>query len=145
MTNADIKSFATELHQVLSDIADKKLEGKAILEAAKAAGINTKALAKVAKEMLKDSDKLRQQYEDEEQLDLFRAETGLFKMKGLDDTEKASAAFRMAGDRRLQKSASELDALIGSDLAKSHKEGMAAVRRMQARTHAKHSEPESTE
>lgn len=143
MTNADIKKFATALHQVLSDIEDKKLEAKSILEAAKEQGLNTKALAKVAKEMLKDSDKLRRQYADEEQLDLFRAEAGLFKMKGLDDTEKASAAFRMAGDRRLQKSASELDALIGTDLAKTHKDGIAAVRRMQARTHAKHSDSET--
>ena len=77
MTNTtDIKRFASELHQVLSDIEDKKLEAKAILEAAKEQGINTKALQKVAKEMLKDSDKLRQQFDDEDQLDLFRAESG---------------------------------------------------------------------
>ncbi len=91
MTNADIKSFAAELHQVLSDISDKRLEGKAILEAAKAAGINTKALAKVAKEMLKDSDKLRQQYEDEAQLELFRDQTGLLRMKGLNEFAKVDA------------------------------------------------------
>lgn len=137
MTNANLKQFATELHQILSDIEDKKLEAKAILEAAKDQGINTKALAKVAKEMLKDSDRLRKQFEDEEQLDLFRAETGLFRMKGLDTTEKASAAFRMKGDRDLQESALALDAIAGTSIAKTHKDGMAAVRKMQARDAAK--------
>lgn len=137
MTNTNIKTFATELAQVLSDIEDKKIEATAILDAAKEQGLNTKALAKVAKEMLKDSDKLRKQYEDEEQLDLFRAESGLFRMKGLDTTEKANAAFAMAGDRRLAQSAAALDAVAGTDLANTHKMGMAAVRRMQARDAAK--------
>lgn len=137
MTNTNIKTFATELAQVLSDIDDKKLEGKAILEAAKEAGINTRALSKVAKEMITDSDKLRKQFEFDEQLDLFRAESGLFRMKGLDTTEKASAAFRMKGDRDLQKSAQALDAVAGTSIAKTHKQGMAAVRAMQARDAAK--------
>lgn len=92
MNNAtDIKRFATGLSQILSDIEDKKLEAKSILEAAKDQGINTKALAKVAKEMLKDSEKLRQQYEDENQLDLFRQQSGLLRMKGLDEMERADA------------------------------------------------------
>lgn len=90
MTNTtDIKRFASELHQVLSDIEDKKLEARAILEAAKEQGINTKALSKVAKEMLQDSDKLRQKIEDEQQLDLFREKSGLLKMKGLAALEPA--------------------------------------------------------
>ena len=91
MTNTtDIKRFASELHQVLSDIEDKKLEAKAILEAAKEQGINTKALSKVAKEMLQDREKLQAKFEDEAQLSLFREESGLLKMKGLADPELVS-------------------------------------------------------
>lgn len=88
MTNANIKTFATALHEVLSVIEDKRLDAKAILETAKEQGINTKALSKLAKEMLKDGDKLRKQYEDEEQLSLFRDEVGIHRMKGLSEFEK---------------------------------------------------------
>ena len=88
MTNTNIKTYATELAQVLSDIDDKKLEGKAILEAAKEAGINTRALSKLAKEMNTESDKLRKKYEDEEQLVLFRDEVGIRNIKGLDGHER---------------------------------------------------------
>ena len=137
MTNTNIKTYATELAQILSDIEDRRVEAKSILEAAKEAGINTRALSKLAKEMNTDSDKLRKKYDDEEQLDMFRAEAGLFRMKGLDTTEKASAAFRMVGDRKLQESAQALDAVAGTSIAKTHKQGMAAVRAMQARDAAK--------
>ena len=137
MTNTNIKTYATELAQILSDIEDRRVEAKSILDAAKEAGINTRALSKLAKEMITDSDKLRKQFEFDEQLDLFRAESGLFRMKGLDTTEKASAAFRMKGDRDLQESAQALDALAGTSIAKTHKQGMAAVRAMQARDAAK--------
>ena len=137
MTNTNIKTYATELAQILSDIEDRRVEAKSILEAAKDAGINTRALSKLAKEMNTDSDKLRKKYDDEEQLDMFRAETGLFRMKGLDTTEKASAAFRMVGDRGLQEAAKALDAVAGTSIAKTHKQGMAAVRAMQARDAAK--------
>ena len=90
MSNAaDIKKFAEALSQVFSDIEDRKIEAKSILDAAKEQGINTKALQKVAKEMLKDSDKLRQKIEDEAQLDLFREKSGLLKMKGLAAMEPA--------------------------------------------------------
>lgn len=86
MSNSkDVKKFAEQLTAILVAIEDKKVEAKALLEAAKEQGINTKALTKVAKEMLKDSDKLRKQFEDEEQLDLFRARAGLFRIKGLDE------------------------------------------------------------
>lgn len=91
MSNADIKKFATELAQVLSDIEDKKIAGRAILEAAKEQGINTKALNKVAKEMLKDSEKLRKQYDAESQLDLFRSAVGIYRMKGLDGDLREAA------------------------------------------------------
>lgn len=137
MTNTNIKTYATELAQILSDIEDRRVEAKSILEAAKEAGINTRALSKLAKEMNTDSDKLRKQFEFDEQLDLFRAESGLFRMKGLDTTEKASAAFRMVGERKLQASAQALDAVAGTSIAKTHKDGMAAVRAMQARDAAK--------
>lgn len=91
MTNADIKSFAKELAQILSDIDDKRLEAKSLLEAAKDAGVNTKALAKLAKEMNTDSDKLAQQYEVEEQLSLFRDEVGIRRLKGLHEFAKVDA------------------------------------------------------
>ena len=138
MSNATTKAkFASALAEVLVAIEDKKLEAKSILEAAKDQGVDPKALAKVAKEMITDSDKLRKKFEFDEQLDLFRAESGLFRMKGLDTTEKASAAFRMKGDRDLQESALALDAIAGTSIAKTHKDGMAAVRKMQARDAAK--------
>ena len=89
MTNTNIKTFATELAQILSDIEDKRVEAKAILDAAKEAGINTRALSKLAKEMNTESDKLRKKYEDEDQLDMFRSAVGIRRMKGLEAREAA--------------------------------------------------------
>ena len=89
MTNSDIKTFAKDLAQVLSDIEDKRVEAKSILEAAKEAGINTRALSKLAKEMNTDSDKLRKKYEDEDQLEMFRDQVGIHRMKGLEARETA--------------------------------------------------------
>ena len=88
MSNSNIKTFAKEMAQILSDIDDKKVELKGILDAAKEAGVNTKALAKLAKEMNTESDKLAQQYEVEDQLVLFRDEVGIRKIKGLDSHER---------------------------------------------------------
>lgn len=87
MTNTNIKTFATELAQILSDIEDKRVEAKAILDAAKEAGINTRALSKLAKEMNTESDKLRKKYDDEEQLELFREQVGILRLKGLEERE----------------------------------------------------------
>lgn len=87
MTNTNIKTFTTELAQILSDIEDKRVEAKSILEAAKDAGINTRALSKLAKEMNTNSDKLRKKYEDEDQLSLFRDQVSIHRLKGLDTRE----------------------------------------------------------
>lgn len=84
MTNASIKTYADQLSDILMKIEDMKVEASAIVEAAKEAGIDTKALKKVAKELVMQSDKLARRYADEEQLDMFRAQVGIFKRKGLD-------------------------------------------------------------
>jgi uncharacterized protein (UPF0335 family) len=83
MTNASIKQYADELSDILMKIEDLKVEATSIIEAAKEAGINTKALRKVAKEMTMQSDKLHQRFEDEAQIDLFRDQVGLRQRKGL--------------------------------------------------------------
>lgn len=83
MTNTNIRQYADELSDVLMKIEDAKVEASAIIEAAKEAGINTKALRRVAKEMTMQSDKLHQRFEDELQIDLFRDQVGLRQRKGL--------------------------------------------------------------
>jgi hypothetical protein len=85
MTNANIKQFAEELSDVFIKAEDLKVEA-----AAKEAGVNVKALRKVAKELTMQADKLAARYADEEQLDMFRAQVGIFKRKGL-DRERAAA------------------------------------------------------
>lgn len=84
MTNANIKPFAEELSDLLMKAADLKIEMDAVVNAAKEAGICPKSLRKVAKEMITEPEKLRQKYADEEQLDMFRAQVGIFKRKGLE-------------------------------------------------------------
>lgn len=87
MTNsAEEKRYTKELPEILLKIEDLKLEAKAKLEAAKAAGINTKAMTKVAKEFLMDSSKLADKYADEEQLDMFRVSVGIRQRKGIEET-----------------------------------------------------------
>lgn len=87
--NANIKEFARQLSDIYEAIEDKKIEAKALIETAKEAGINTKALTKVAKEMLQESSKLLKKYDDEEQLEMFRTEVGIYRMKGLDERRAA--------------------------------------------------------
>ena len=71
-------------------------------------------------ELVTDSTKLARKYADEElQLDMFRAEVGIFAKKGLDTMDKAAAAHRILGDKRVVKAARNSDAMIGSDLADS--------------------------
>ena len=50
---------------------------KDVLQSAKDAGINTKALRKVAREMTLEREKREKIYEDEAQLSMFRDEVGL--------------------------------------------------------------------
>lgn len=91
------KKFADDLSGVLSQIEDLKLEAKAIIDAAHDAGVNTKALRKVAKEILMDSSKLAKILEDESQLDIFRNSVGLRRTKGLDGfAETAARLFEAA-------------------------------------------------
>jgi uncharacterized protein (UPF0335 family) len=87
-----IKEFAEQLSDVLMQIEDLKVEAKSIVEAAKEAGVSTKALNKVAREMIMDSTKLQQRLEDERQIDLFRDEVGLLRRKGLSEIPHAKTA-----------------------------------------------------
>lgn len=83
MSNASIKTYADQLSDILMQIEDRKIEAASLLEAAKEAGIDTKALRKVACEMVMQSDKLQRKFEDEAQLSLFRETVGIYARKGL--------------------------------------------------------------
>lgn len=83
MSNANIREFADQLSDVFVRMEDCKVEAAAIIDAAKEAGINVKALRKVAKELVMQSDKLAQRYEDEQQIDMFRDQIGIRERKGL--------------------------------------------------------------
>lgn len=83
MTN-NIRKFADPLADIYMRIEDAKVEAAAIIEQAKERGINVKALRKVAKELVMQSDKLAQRYEDEAQIDMFRDQIGIRERKGLD-------------------------------------------------------------
>lgn len=87
MINTNVREFARQLADVYERIADAKCEERAIVDAAKEAGINAAALKKVAKELGTDSKKLAKKYAEEEQLDLFRTQVGIFKLKGLAELE----------------------------------------------------------
>ena len=89
MTNTNIRQYADELSDILMRIEDAKVEAAAIVDAAKEAGIDTKALKKVAKEMTMQSDKLQAKYEAEEQLELFREATKIRQRKGLSTIDAA--------------------------------------------------------
>ena len=82
MTNT-IREFADPLADIYMRIEDAKVEAAAIIEQAKERGINVKALRKVAKELVMQSDKLASRYADEDQLSLFREEIGIRERKGL--------------------------------------------------------------
>ena len=83
MTNTNIRQYADELSDILLKIEDAKVEATALLDAAKEAGINTKALRKVAKELVMQSDKLQRRFDDERQIDLFRDQVGIRQRKGI--------------------------------------------------------------
>ena len=78
-----MKQYAEQLSDILMQIEDLKTEAAAIVEAAREAGVNVKALKKVAAEMILDSVKLQSKFDDEAQLSLFRDEVGLLARKGL--------------------------------------------------------------
>lgn len=83
-SNANIREYATALAGILKHVADLQDEAKAVLESAKEAGVATSALSKVAREMAMSSDKLAKKLEGEQQLEMFRDEVGLLKLKGLE-------------------------------------------------------------
>jgi uncharacterized protein (UPF0335 family) len=89
MSNTNIREFADQLSDVYVRMEDCKAEAAAIIDAAKDAGINVKALRKVAKELVMQSDKLAAKLEDEAQLSLFREEIGIRERKGLNGREAA--------------------------------------------------------
>lgn len=77
MTNSPITTYAKELSDHLRKIADEQEAIKDLINSAKDAGINVRALRKVAKELIMDSDKRKKLYDDEDQLQLFREDVGL--------------------------------------------------------------------
>jgi uncharacterized protein (UPF0335 family) len=87
-----IKAYAEQLSDILMQIEDLKVQAKSIVEDAKEAGVSTKALNKVAREMVMDSTKLAQRLEDEQQIDLFRSEVDLLQRKGLSEIPYAKTA-----------------------------------------------------
>lgn len=86
-SNANVRQYADELSDVMIEIEAQKIKAAAIVDAAKEAGVCPRTLRKVAKELITDSSKLAKKYADEEQLDMFRAQVGIFKRKGLDEIE----------------------------------------------------------
>ena len=72
-----ISAYARELADQLREIAKAQEAVKDLIASAKDAGVNPRALRKVAREMVMESDKRASLYEDEEQLSLFRTEVGL--------------------------------------------------------------------
>lgn len=77
MSNAQIATYARELAARLREIANTQDAIKDIIGSARDAGINVKALRKVAREMVMESDKRAKLYEDEHQLEMFRETVGL--------------------------------------------------------------------
>ena len=77
MSNAQIATYARELAARLREIANTQDAIKDLIGSARDAGINVKALRKVAREMVMDSDKRQKLYDDEDQLALFLDELGL--------------------------------------------------------------------
>lgn len=77
MSNSDLKTYASELAGHLREIANVQEIVKDLIASAKDAGINVKALRKVAREMVMESDKRAKLYEDYAQLEMFRETVGL--------------------------------------------------------------------
>ena len=72
-----ISTYARELADQLREIAKVQEAVKDLIASAKDAGVNPRALRKVARELVMQTDKRASLYEDEEQLSLFRTEVGL--------------------------------------------------------------------
>lgn len=74
---SQIQTYARELADSLREIGKIQQNVKDLVNSAKDAGINPKALRKVAREMCMESDKRAKLYEDEAQIEMFRSEVGL--------------------------------------------------------------------
>ena len=86
-----MKEFAEQLSDCLMRKGDIDVEMAGIIDAAKEQGINTKALKRVAKELATDSERLAKKLDDEDQLDMFRAEVKLRERKGLVERQRVAA------------------------------------------------------
>lgn len=86
-----IRDYAEQLSDVYLRMEDCKAEAAVIIEAAKDADIDVKALRKVAKERVMPSDKLAKRFDDEAQIDMFRDEVGLKVRKGLVEPMREAA------------------------------------------------------
>lgn len=136
-TNARVQQFAEPLSEIYMTMETAKAEAAAVIDKAKEAGLDAKeikALRKVAKEMVMMPDKLATKYADEEQLDMFRAQVGIFKRKGLDDTDKAATASHSLGEVNFRKAAKEFDAIAGTDIAGSYAKDRKAVNKFITRS-----------
>ena len=129
MSNANIREFADQLSDVFVRMEDCKVEAQAIIDAAKEAGVNTKALRKVARELVMQSDKLAKRYADEEQLDMFRAQVGVFERKGLATTDKASSAHKVISEKKFRKAVKEFDQVLGSNHSEDYDRMRVAIHR----------------
>lgn len=94
MTNTQITAYAEELAGKLTSIASLQSEAKDLINSAKDAGINTRALRKVARELVMDSDKRAKLYNDEDQLEMFRADVGLRTKDPMTITKASLAALK---------------------------------------------------
>lgn len=79
--------YARQIAGHLQTIEAEQEAIKDLVNSAKDAGINPKALRKVAREMVMDSEKREKLYEDEDQLSLFRREVGLTTLAILEAAE----------------------------------------------------------
>ena len=77
MSNSELKTYATTLVGYLREIDEINGAIKDLTGSAKDAGLNVKALRKVARELLMETDKRDKLYEDEDQLEMFREAVGL--------------------------------------------------------------------
>ena len=87
MSNANITTYAKQAASILQEISEAQERLKDIMGSAKGAGLNVKALRKVAREMCMDTDKRDKLYDDEDQIDMFRSVVGLIKAAALEAAE----------------------------------------------------------
>lgn len=111
--NSQASTYAKELADHLRKIADEQEAIKDLINSAKDAGINTKALRKVAREMVMDSDKRAKLYDDEEQIDMFRFQVGLLDEK----SDKSVAVASKVREQKFVEAVQGLDELAGSNIS----------------------------